>query len=421
MGQTLFKVMKIKKTVFVLLFVLPFVGCKSLDSNFADQSFKNLDSLAVAMDFFTLRERYSAKKDEFFEKESLYLDAILKNAFNKPELSNKAIQEFLEFPITETSDSLRKRLLGTKLTNYIHLYQYAEALQVNEELQRNYAQFLDSTRLEDLRNTQKIWKALENIPPQQIFIPADVSLPITKDKAGLATLATEIGGTTTQFVFDTGANFSVIQRSVADSLGMNLIPAQFDVDAATGLKVKSDLAVAEELQLGEITLKHVVFLVFDDADLSFPSINYEIKGILGFPVIRAMQEIHITEDSLYIPQQPTDYHLYNLAYDEFMPIVKVMYGQDPLRFNFDTGAQTTSLYSKFYRKYQPEIDANYTKTTLNTGGAGGHASFQGYRLNNVSLSIGDAEATLDTELPHAGQAIPRLKTALLNQDAQVIR
>src|SRR5690606_38390274 len=70
-------------------------------------------------------------------------------------------------------------------------------------------------------------------------------------------------------------------------------------------------------------------------------------------------------------------------------------GPDALRLNFDTGAQTTSLYSKFYRKYQPEIDANYTKTTLNTGGAGGHASFQGYRLNNISLSIGGAEATLD--------------------------
>ncbi|MCB0466347.1 MAG: aspartyl protease family protein, partial [Aequorivita sp.] len=361
----------------------------------ADKKFKAMNALVTDLDYFSLQEEFKNNKDQLRTRDSLYFEAILANAFNNPKKSNAAIDAFFKTPKEEITDSLAEKMLVTKLTNHIHSSEYKEALKINEDLQQQYANFLDSAKLEDLKNTHKIWKALENTPPQEVRIASDIALPILKDKIGLSTLATKIGNTTTDFVFDTGANFSVIQRSVAARLGMTLLPAQFDVDAATGLKVKSDLAVAEKLELGEITLKNVVFLVFDDTDLSFPTIDYEIKGILGFPVIRALQEIQLTKDTLYVPQKPTDYHLNNLAYDEYMPILKVSYKGDPLRFNFDTGAQSTSLYSKFYSKYKTDIDANYTKTKLNTGGAGGQVVVEGYLLNNINLAVGIAEGTLN--------------------------
>ena len=378
---------------FLLLFVCCNQGSKKVD---ADKKFKTLNTLVTDLDYFTLQEEFNNNKDQIHKRDSLYLEAILNNAFNNPEKSNEAIDAFFKTPKEETNDSLAQKMLVTKLTNHIYRAKYKEALKINEELQQQYASFLDSTKMEELKNTHKIWKALENTPPQEVSIASDIALPIIKDKAGLSTLATKIGNTTTDFVFDTGANFSVIQRSVAEILGMTLIPAQFDVDAATGLKVKSDLAVADKLELGEITLKHVVFLVFDDKDLSFPTIDYQIKGILGFPVIRALQEIQLTKDMLYVPQNPTNYNLNNLAYNEYMPIVKATYKGDVLRFNFDTGAQSTSLYSKFYNKYKVDIDANYNKTSLNTGGAGGHVALEGYVINSIKLSIGEAEATLNT-------------------------
>ncbi len=384
------------KKICLLPILLLFVSCnQGLKKDDADKKFKTLNALATDLNYFTLKEEFKKSSTELSQRDSLYFEAILSNAFNNPEKSNEAIEAFFKTPKEETNDSLVEKMLNTQLINNIYWAQYKEALKINENLQHNYASVIDSAKMEDLKNTHKIWKALENIPPQEVTITADVALPILKDNAGLSTLATKIGNTTTDFVFDTGANFSVIQRSVAKSLGMELIPAQFDVDAATGLKVKSDLAVANKLELGEITLKNVIFLVFDDKDLSFPSIDYEIKGIIGFPVIRALQEIQRTKDTLYVPQKPTSYNLNNLAYDEYMPIVKAIYNKDELRFNFDTGAQTTSLYSKFYNKYKVDIDANYTKTTFNTGGAGGHATFNGFLLNNIKLAVGKGEASLN--------------------------
>jgi len=377
----------------LLLFI---IGCNQGPKKLAtDKTFKDLNTLITDLDYFSLREEFKNNKDQFKKKDSLYFEAILANAFNNPEKSNEAIDAFFKIKEKEAKDSLEEKMLVAKLTNYIHLGQYKEALHINGALQKDYADFLDSTKLEDLKNTHKIWKALENTAPQEVSIASDVALPLIKDKAGLATLATKIGNTTTNFVFDTGANFSVIQRSVAETLGMTLIPAQFDVDAATGLKVKSDLTVADKVELGEIILKNVVFLVFDDTDLDFPQIDYEIKGIIGFPVIRALQEIQLTNDTLYVPKRPNKYSLKNLAYDEYMPIIQLSHKNDKLRFNFDTGAQTTSLYSKFYNKYKAAIDANYTKTSLNTGGAGGQVALDGFVLKNVPLTVGKATATLN--------------------------
>ncbi|PHR15061.1 MAG: hypothetical protein COA40_02660 [Aequorivita sp.] len=385
------------KKLFLLPLLLLVMGC-NLDSKKvdADKKFKALNALVTDLDYFTLQKEFKNTKGQLHKRDSLYFEAILANAFNNPEKSNEAIEAFFKTPKAKISDSLAEKMLVTELTNHIHLAEYKAALDINETIQQQYARFLDSTKMEDLKNTHKIWKALENIPAQKINIATDVALPIVKDKVGLSTIATKIGNTTTNFVFDTGANFSVIQRSVAESLGMKIIPAQFDVDAATGLKVKSDLAVAEKLQLGEITVTNVIFLVFDDKDLSFPTIDYQIKGIIGFPVIRALQEIQFTKDALYIPTRPNKYSLKNLAYDEYMPIIQLRHKNDMLRFNFDTGAQSTSLYSKFYKKYKTEIDKNYTKTTLNSGGAGGQVASEGFVLKNVPLAVGKAEATIES-------------------------
>ncbi|QNL47854.1 aspartyl protease family protein [Olivibacter sp. SDN3] len=363
---------------------------KKSDAN----SFKFLDSLASDLDYFKLQKEFQHYKNQLSKSDSLYFKAILASSFNDPEKSNEAIEAFFKIQRENTKDSLTKKMLATQLTNHINQFQYAKAVKINEVLQLEYAELLDSNKMGDLKNTHKIWQALEEVPPQKVNISANGALPLSKDKARLSTLAINTGNTTTDFVFDTGANFSVIQRSVAKDLGMKLLPAQFDVDAATGLKVKSDLAIADTLKLGEIIFNNVVFLVFDDKDLSFPTIDYEIKGIIGFPVIKALNEIHLTQDSLYIPQSPIEYSFNNLAYDEFMPIVKTNYNGDELRFNFDTGAASTSLYSRFYNKYQSDIDTNHTKINFNAGGAGGHTSFEGYLLDNIKLSVGNSEVGL---------------------------
>ena len=127
--------------------------------------------------------------------------------------------------------------------------------------------------------------------------------------------------------------------------------------ASTGLEVNCDIAIADELIIGEITCKNVVFLVLNDEDLSFPQIDYYPNGAIGFPVIEALDEIRIDKDNnIFVPQNPVEYTFNNFALDGLMPIIACEYEGDTLSFHFDTGATSTSLYSQFYKDYKEEIE-----------------------------------------------------------------
>lgn len=386
----------IKRILTIVIVLSLVVGCTEVQKKNDSQHSQHLDKFVDKLNYFELESMYNKLKEDIPIKTQLYYESILANAYNQPLVSNRLIDDYLTK--NNDIDTITKRLLEIKLTNLIHLSQYSKALQVNEKLQKEYSALLDSTDIEDLNNTHKIWQALRDVSPQKVLKKGDITLPIIKDKAGLSTIETKIGDSTKNFVFDTGANFSVIQKSVAQRLGMKIIQANFNVAAATGLEVKSDLAVAAKMELGSITLTNVVFLVFDDKDLSFPSINYEINGIIGFPVIRALEEIQIIKgeekEKLYIPKRPTDYGINNLVLDEFIPIVKANINGGVSSMNFDTGAQQTSLYSSFFKKYRKDIESTNKQATLQTGGAGGYTSVEGYLLDTVNISIAGSSATI---------------------------
>lgn len=384
-----------KNLYFLLIAVFTLMSCEKSQKNTIEYNLESLYQQVNSLDYFELQKSYKQQKDHIAQIDQLYFEAVLLSAFNQPTAANQLISKYINSE--QGKDSLSKNLLLLKLNNHIHLSQYAHALEVNKTLQRKYSSLLDSIEMDDLKNTHKIWKALKDTPSQKVIKNQDVSLDVTKDKAGLSTVETKLEKQIEHFVFDTGANFSVIQRSVAQELGMEIIDANFDVEAATGILVKSDIGIAKTMNLGAIKLSNVVFLVFDDQALSFPSIDYEIRGIVGFPVIRALEEVQFVKDRrIVIPETPSNMRLNNLALDQYMPIVKGVYNGDMISLNLDTGAQKTSLYARFYQRYQVDIESNYSPTTFTTGGAGGTVELEGYLINDFKLEIGKGVATLDS-------------------------
>jgi predicted aspartyl protease len=300
------------------------------------------------------------------------------------------------------NDSLFKEILMVKQLNLVNLFEYKNAYQTNQYILENFQHVCTEEELIDLSNTGSIWKALENSDKQTISRSVDVKIQLSRDHAKLANVPVTVSGKTKNFVFDTGANFSVIQRSVAMEMNCEIIPIQFDVSAITGAKVKSDLAVVKELMIGDpegsgqvVICKNVVFLVFDDKDLTFSEVDYSIQGIIGFPVIRNLEEIHITKnDELVIPKIPEMYSNNNMILNGFVPVVQVIQEQDTLQFSFDTGAAETSLNSSYYYKYKKRVDKKGKKQTLKSGGAGGMVEYEGYLLPKVTLSVGLSTVTL---------------------------
>jgi hypothetical protein len=384
------------KNIFFLLFILTLSCNKSGSNDVNDLAItKQLDSFVEVQDYFKLKQHLSAKRNELTKEHALYYEAIVLNLFNHLSESNAKIEDVLHLESQHLTDTMLNKLYKTKLLNHINLYEYKRAKEVSEHVLKNYQQLDDSSEIQTLENELNIWVSLENTPVQEIIKPSDVSFPMVKDKVGLFNVDVSVNENTKNFVFDTGANISVIKRSLVEELGFTYIESDFYVTAFTGEKVDSDLAIAPELNIGNLVFKNVVFLVLNDEDISFPQIDYYINGIIGFPVIEAMDEIRISKDNtIFTPKIPIDYKQENFALDGLTPIIAITCEKDTLSFGFDTGARTTTLYAPFYRKYKEAIEKDNQLETFQSGSAGGVLEFEGFLIDSIALSVVNSNATL---------------------------
>lgn len=345
--------------------------------------------------YFKASEIYPKLKDSISKKYQLYIEACLANAFNKLQLSEEKIDELWKLQ-TSLPDSMVYKLLLTSEDNALKSYQYKKAESVVQTILRTYAGHLSPYKLDDLENDLNIYTALENTPPQQILIKGVSDITMHKDMVGLNNLKVWTQKDTLSFIFDTGANMSTTAESVAKKLGMDIIPSQIKVMSITGNEVMAQLAVCKQLNLGNVELHNVVFLVFPDEALAFPQINYQINGILGFPVIEAFKEVHITTDGHFIiPKVKTDFKgASNLAIAGLTPLIYC----NNMHFSFDTGAAQTMLYNKFYLENKDYIDRTYTPAKITFGGAGGNTQLDGYLINQTFTIGGKTIALKDISL-----------------------
>lgn len=363
-------------------------------------NFNQIYTLIMQKNFFNAKSLYDSKRSTLSSAQQSYLAALLDNAFNKISLSEQRIASLKG----DFSDSLWFQLYKVKEDNAVKLYDYKAAKATAQLMLQQYKYLLSADEQDDLKNSLRMWTALEQTPPQRVVIKGTNKLKIKKDKAGLNNLHAVVGKDTADFIFDTGANMSTISLSTAKRLHMQIIPSDIEVGAITGASVKAQLGVCRQFNLGNIAVNNAVFLVLPDSALAFPQINYKIEGILGYPVISAMKEVQLTKDGyLIVPEKETDIRSTpNMAIDRLSPLIFI----DGKHYTFDTGADETFLYNNFYEAYKEEITANYKPVNIRFGGAGGKTEQVAYKIRH-HFNIMEKDVVLDS--------VPVLKDKISNE------
>lgn len=364
----------IERIVLQVALLLTVFTARAQDTN----SFQEIYDLVENTNYFSAKELFDLNKSKLTNLQQLYVEATLNNAFNRLEESEKAIDEIVSRPEI-VADSLLYKLYEIRCDNAIKLYKYKEAKEAIKKILSDYQQFLTEKEELDFENSLKIWSALENVKPQTVEIAGRTELQLEKDKAGLKNLKVSHGKKSFNFIFDTGANLSLTTMDVAKELKMKLIPVEIDVMTITGTSVKAELAVCELLKIGNITIQHAVFLVLPENSLSFKEIDYQIYGIIGFPIMQALKEIQLTKDGRFIvPEKRTHFNGHsNMAMNGLTPLISI----NNMHFTFDTGANTTLFYARYFEENKEEIEKNYALETISMGGANGMASFEGYKIH----------------------------------------
>lgn len=353
-------------------------------------AFVQIYDLIEQKNFFKAEEIYNLKRKDLSTTYLKFIEVFLDNAFNRLEESNNKIAHLIKTE-NNLSDSLILELYQTKVDNSVKLFDYKEAKNTLNTIFASYKNLLSEDDKNWMENNLKMWTALEYEPKQRVIIKETNRLKMIKDKAGLNNLRISTEKDTVNFIFDTGANLSTTSETTAKKLRMKIIPVDIEVGAITGEKVPAQLAVCPVLKLGNIEIQNTIFLVLEDKGLSFPQIDYQIYGILGFPVIEALREIQITQDDYFIvPREKTKIkHQPNMAMNGLTPLIYI----DGRHFTFDTGADATMLYHSYYIENQNEIDSNYQPAKISFGGAGGKKEFDGYIICQ-NFNVLDKEITL---------------------------
>ena len=246
------------------------------------------------------------------------------------------------------------------------------------EAARAWAEALRLTPLKDqdrpgTENTRALYEALSDVPPQIVQFNDDPPIEATHSTLGVWDVPVEVNGRRGEWIFDTGANESTVSESEALRLGLNIRDASVYVKGSTDKKNSLRLAVAPELRFAGARLNPVVFLVLSDEALYIPPIKYQIRGILGLPVLRALGTVGISEKgTVRIENKDEGAHGDpNLFFDEMSPIVETRRAGHRLEMLLDTGANKSAAYPSLRAALEREELSGIKIKQDTSGGAGG--------------------------------------------------
>jgi tetratricopeptide (TPR) repeat protein len=349
---------------------------------------QTLTSLYEAKEYFALQRVLKKDYSKLPLLKKSYYKAIIYNKFNQLDSSVIEIKKlkklFNRYTVKE-----RYELLKIQADNYFKLFRYDKAYFETSELLKTYGSLISRKEAEDLKNNQIVYKSLREIPPQKVVVH-ESTIPFTKNLLGLRMVPVLLqGGSSEEFIFDSGANISTIIESLAVKNGFKIFNESVSVGTITSQKVKAKIGVAPVLKVGAVGFKNVVFLVLPDSVLNINQLNFQVKGIIGYPVISALGNLNISYSGNYIKiasKQFTGNTDRNLCLDELTPIISLTNGTDSLSFSFDTGANTSMLYLPYYNRYKTTFDSKYNITTCTVTGGGGQQKLPCMIIDSLKLS-----------------------------------
>jgi predicted aspartyl protease len=247
----------------------------------------------------------------------------------------------------------------------------------------------DDPGREDLENRRALYASLADVPPQTItFERGDRTLQLARNALGTWNVHVDARAHGVDWIFDTGASLSTIVQSEADALGLQVRESPAFIRGSTGAKNNLRLAVAPELRVGAARLTNVIFLVLPDQALYIEPVRYQIRGILGMPVLYALGKFSLDGDGTVRINAERSAGTPNFVFDGWSPIINAMHNNRRLRLLLDTGANVTTLYPSARKTLTDAELASLTEKKEQSGGAGETISRTTDVVPTLSLKIG---------------------------------
>lgn len=190
----------------------------------------------------------------------------------------------------------------------------------------------------------------QNSSVQQAFntpVTVERSAPVTSvplnARGGKLYLRASVQGNDREFIFDTGSP-TILSKTFADQLDLEIIGQNTGVDA-NGTNVTMDVAVVDEITLGDVTFRDVPVLIFDYAQIPLGTCFFD-GGVIGSELLpgsawridleRKQLDIGSSAQALGVSSEASQTRLHDFGYPH-MPVVDYSINGFSDKALFDTG------------------------------------------------------------------------------------
>jgi predicted aspartyl protease len=355
-----------------------------------------LDVMLQQKDYIELERALVASASELPPLSRAYFRGVMANRINRVQESVRLLEPLI--PTLLVNSPVRAELaLCTLADDYAKRFRYKNAAKLYAQANRFAEQQGRKSRCGAGREATR-WALLSDARAQTVTTGGVFAVRGKRDALGLFQVPITSGNYAGSWIVDSGANLSVVSRSVANKLGVAPSTGSETAQGIAGLSVSIRTAVIPEIRLGPALLRNIAVLVVEDSDLSFPKFDYRIEGCLGLPVLAALGRVTFYHDGRInfspaekVPGKGTGSH--NFFLDKFTPLITVDFGHRKQLFTLDTGAMGTVLSAEFYEENRRNI--NFRESiSLELSGAGGSLAFPAYRIPNLAAKFGESCARI---------------------------
>jgi predicted aspartyl protease len=325
-----------------------------------------------------------------------YFQGVMANRINRVQQSVRLLEPLI--PTLVATNPLRAEFaLCTLADDYAKSFRYKDAARSYARANRVAKQQEKKSECHAGREASR-WGLLSDAPAQTVVTAEAFTVQGKRDALGLFQVPVTSGNYSGSWIVDSGANLSVVSRSVANKLGLLVSTGSDTAQGIAGLFVSVRTAVIPDIRLGSALLRNVAVLVVEDSELKFSKLDYRIDGCLGLPVLAALNRVTFYNDGIIdfsaetFPVKETGPH--SLFLDGFTPLVVANFGPRKQLFTLDTGSMGTMLSAEFYKANKEIVNLDQL-VSLELSGAGGARVFLAYQIPSLVAELGGACARVN--------------------------
>ena len=366
------------------------------------------DSLAAVClnqsDWFRLQEIYRTDSTRISPFLRLFSKTMLNHFFGRPEDAINDIRKVLRDYQGELGSSNFISLVIMLGQNYSLLGHNKQAAAVLQNFISTWKDRIDSISLAPYVARERNYRSLSKYDLYQVRQPKatyQISFKIQEvgDSAqSLFFVEGGLNGHKGNFVLDTGAAYNVITPDLATTYGLKIIGRGTQV---RGIKpLEGQTAIAESLQLGDLMLRNVPFVVLDiqkGSKISTQTTAF-LKMIIGQSLLRRFSSctFNFTRSTLTLHADSTNSNTLadlrpNLCFSQGGVLqVNVSDGRHHYPLILDSGSTTSWMGPDYYKEHTADV-AREGKWAFKSGaGYGGVSYTSQFIMPQITLTIGES-------------------------------